>query len=149
MLVSRLPSAFVPRNVPAALNALAFLSLAAFSSVAMPAAAAPPSPAAQVVVGGTLIHVIRTSWAGHSPQQRADEVQQRLIVAMAQGPVYAKDITVAKMQDDWCVLIRGKRLITADGMAAKRQHSSPQTLANEWAVRLRQVLPDLTRPDRK
>jgi len=149
MLVSRFPSALVPRNVPAVLNAIAFLSLAALSSAAMPAVAVPPRPVAQVVVGGTLIHVIRTSWAGHSPQQRADEVQQRLIVAMAQGPVYAKDITVAKMQDDWCVLIRGQRLFTADGLAAKQQHSAPQTLANEWAVRLRQVLPDLTQPDRK
>lgn len=60
--------------------------------------AAPARQAAQVVVGGTLIHTIRTAWAGHSPRQRADEVQERLTVAMAQGPIYPKDITVAKMQ---------------------------------------------------
>ena len=136
----RLPAALVPRNAPVLLNAFAFLSLAALTPAA--AHAAP----AQVVVGGTLIHTIRTSWAGHSPQQRADEVQQRLNAALGQAPIYPKDITVAKMQDDWCVLFRGRRLLTADALAAKQQHTDPATLADQWAARLRQVLPDLTRP---
>ena len=76
-------------------------------------------------------------------------MQERLTVAMAQGPIYPKDITVAKMQDDWCVLVHGRRLLTADGLAAKRQQTDPQALAEQWAVRPRQVLPELTRPDRK
>lgn len=137
MPVHRLPRALT------SLSALALLSLAALMPVA--ATAAPARRAAQVIVGGTLIHVIRTSWAGHTPQQRADEVQQRLNAALAQGPITPKDITVAKMQDDWCVLFRGRRLLTADALAAKQQHSDAATLADEWAVRLRQVLPDLTR----
>ena len=132
-------------NAPAPLTALAALALTAL----MPAAMSAPSRPAQVVIGGTLIHVIRTPWAGHSPQQRADEVQQRLNAALGQGPIYPKDITVAQMQGDWCVLFRGRRLLTADALAAKRQHSDAATLAGEWAARLRQVLPDLTRPDRK
>jgi len=125
-------------------NALSVLSLVVLMPVAV--TAAPARQSAQVVVGGTLIHVIRTSWAGHTPQQRADEVQQRLNVAFAQGPITPKDITTAKVQDDWCVLFRGRRLLTADALAAKQQHSDPATLAGEWAARLRQVLPDLTRP---
>ena len=76
-------------------------------------------------------------------------MQEHLTVAMAQGPIYPKDITVAKMQDDWCVLVHGRRLLTADGLAAKRQQTDPQALAEQWAVRPRQVLPELTRPDRK
>lgn len=138
---SRLPNALAP------LSALAVLSLATLMPVAANAAQA--DKAAQVVVGGTLIHTIRTTWAGHTPQQRADEVQQRLIVAFAQGPVHPQDITVAKMQDDWCVLCRGRRLLTADALAAQQQHSTPAALAEEWAVRLRQVLPDLTRSQAK
>jgi hypothetical protein len=136
----RLLAVLVPRNAPVLLNALAFLSLAALTPVAAYAAPAP------VVVGGILIHTIRTSWAGHSPQQRADEVQQRLNAALGQGPIHPRDITVAKVQDDWCVLFRGRRLLTADALAAKQQHSAPATLADQWAARLRQVLPDLTRP---
>lgn len=141
MPIRRLPRAL------ASLPALALLSLTALVPAA--ASAAPAHAAAQVVIGGTLIHVIRTSWAGHSPQQRADEIQQRLIAAMAHGPIYPKDITVAKIQDDWCVLFRGRRLLTADALAAKQQQTDPAALAEKWAVYLRQVLPDLTRPDRK
>lgn len=128
-------------------NALAVLSLTALMPAV--ATAAPARKEAQVVVGGTLIHVIRTSWAGHTPQQRADEVQQRLNVALAQGPITPKDITTGQVKDDWCVLFRGRRLLTADALAAKQQHSDPATLADQWAVRLRQVLPDLTRPQGK
>lgn len=129
MIVSRLP------------HTLAALSLIGLLSVGAPAAHA--DTPAQVVVGGTLIHVIRTSWGGHSPEQRADQVQQRLIPALAQGPVSAKDITVGMMQDDWCVLLRGKRFLTADPAAAQQQHSSPQSLAEHWATHLREVLPGL------
>ncbi len=107
----RLPNALAP------LSTLAVLSLIALMPFTV--SAAPARRVAQVVVGGTLIHTIRTSWAGHSPQQRADEVQQRLIVALTQGPIHPQDITVAKVQDDWCVLFRGRRLITADALAAK------------------------------
>lgn len=130
-MISRLPHALV------SLSLIGLLSVGAM--------AAPANAPAQVVIGGTLINVIRTPWAGRSPQQRADQVQQRLIPALAQGPVSPKDITVGVVQDDWCVLLRGKRFLTADGAAAKQQHSSPQSLAQHWATHLRQVLPELTR----
>lgn len=129
-MISRLP------------HALASLSLIGLLSVG--ATAAPADAPAQVVIGGTLINVIRTPWAGRSPQQRADQVQQRLIPALAQGPITAKDITVGLVQSDWCVLLRGKRLLTADAAAAQQQHSSPQSLAEHWATHVREVLPELT-----
>lgn len=121
--------------------------LISLSLIGLLCAAAPIANAdtpAQVVIGGTLIHVIRTSWGGRSPQQRADQVQQRLIPALAQGPILPKDITVGMVQGDWCVLFHGKRLLTADPATAHDQHSSPQFLANMWAAHLRQVLPELT-----
>ena len=76
-------------------------------------------------------------------------MQEHLTVAMAQGPIYPKRHHDRQDAGDWCVLVHGRRLLTADGLAAKQQKADPQTLAEQWAVRLRQVLPDLTWPDRK
>jgi hypothetical protein len=126
-------------------NALVCLSLAFL----LPAATAVSADTAkQVVIGGTFIHTLRTPWGGLSPQKRADQIQQRLIAAMAQGPIFPKDITVGQVQDDWCVLLRGQRLLTADPMTAKQENASPQALAGQWATHLRSVLPDLTRAKR-
>ena len=124
-------------------NTLLCLSLACLLPAAVSA-----DTAKQVVVGGTFIHTLRTPWGGLSPEKRADQVQQRLNAALAQGPIVPSDITVGQVQDDWCVLFRGKRLLTADLMTGKQEHSSPQILAAHWATHLRQVLPDLTRTKR-
>ncbi len=99
-----------------------------------------------VFVGGTPILRVRTSLAGKSPQQRAQEVQLRLNHTLSVGPVKPGDITVGQVQGDWAVLFKGKRFLTADAQTARLEHSAPEALANRWAARMRQVLPDLTRP---
>ncbi len=73
-------------------NAIVCLSLAALVPMA---AAVSAGTAKQVVVGGTFIHTLRTPWGGLSPEKRADQIQQRLIAAMALGPIVPSDITVA------------------------------------------------------
>ncbi|MBV9851072.1 MAG: hypothetical protein JO250_15485 [Armatimonadetes bacterium] len=161
----------IPRRFPKALAGLPLLGLLLASTLPAharpirrqrsarphrpanpPAAATPASSDAtpgstlnEVLVGGTLIHRVRTSWAGHSPRQRADQMQQRLNAALAQGPMHPKDFTVGRVQGDWCVLFRGQRLVTADPLTAAQDHTSPRVLASRWATRLRRVLPELTR----
>lgn len=107
--------------------------------------AAPTGTQAEAVIGGTLIHRVRTTWAGQSPQQRADKVQQRLNIALGQGPIHPSDLTVGQVQGDWCVLFRHRRFLTADPLTAHQDQTSPKALANTWAARLRKVLPELTR----
>ena len=104
-----------------------------------------PSTRNEAIVGGILIHRVRTTWAGLSPEQRADKVQQRLNIALGQGAIHAKDITVGQADGDWCVLFRGRRFLTADPLTAHENHAAPKALANVWAKHLQQVLPDLTR----
>ena len=125
-------------------TALVSLTLACLPALAAPAAP-PADTRTEAIIGGTLIHNVRTTWAGRSPEQRAAQVQQRLNTALGQGPIHPKDITVGQRQGDWCVLFRGKRFLTADPLTARQDHTSPEALANTWAAHLRTVLPDLTR----
>lgn len=126
--------------------ALVGLSLMALTA----AASAAPKPAndtsAEVIIGGTLIHTVRTPWGGKSAKQRATQVQQRLNLMLAQGPMTPTDFTVGQMEGDWCVLFRGKRFLTADPASAQANHCSPEVLAGQWAAHLDKVLPELTRP---
>jgi hypothetical protein len=100
----------------------------------------------QVLVGGILFLTIRSSWGGLTPEQRATEVQLRINEALSIGPVQPTDITVAKVDGDWIVSLRGKRLYTADYDTAKLDQTPPQQLANQWAVFLQKTLPTLTYP---
>lgn len=98
----------------------------------------------EVVLGGVLVHTIRTPWVGLSPEQRANQVQERLNMILSRGPVHPKDITVGLMQGDWCVLYRGQRFLTADTATARQDDSQPEALAQMWAARMRRILPPLT-----
>ena len=122
---------------------LAALSLAAFLVSAAPAA--PNDTSAEVIIGGTLIHTVRTPWAGKTTKQRAAQVQQRLNQMLAHGPIVPGDFTVSELAGDWCVLFRGQRFLTADPASAALNHCSPEALAGQWAAHLGQVLPELTK----
>ncbi|HEX5323719.1 MAG TPA: hypothetical protein VFW40_08030 [Capsulimonadaceae bacterium] len=97
-------------------------------------------------VGGTPILRVRSAWAGFDPHVRAMMVQQRVNNALSVGPVHPGEITVGQLQGDWCVLFRGRRFLTADLTTARQEHSNPKALAMRWAHRMRQVIPNLTRP---
>ncbi len=128
--------------------ALVALSLVALTTVAP--AAPKPAPmndtSAEVIIGGTLIHTVRTPWGGKTAKQRATQVQQRLNTMLAHGPMRATDFTVGQVDGDWCVLFRGTRFLTADPASAQQNHCSPEALAGQWAAHLDKVLPELTRP---
>ena len=122
---------------------LAALSLAAFLVSAAPAA--PNDTSAEVIIGGTLIHTVRTPWAGKTTKQRAAQVQLRLNQMLAHGPIVPGDFTVRELAGDWCVLFRGQRFLTADPASASQNHCSPEALAGQWAAHLGKVLPELTK----
>jgi hypothetical protein len=98
-------------------------------------------------VGGTPFLRVRTTWAGISPENRADAVQLRVNGALSVGPVSESDITVGKVQGDWCVLFKGQRFYTADAATARLEGISPRILAKEWCWDARKKLVDLTRPN--
>lgn len=103
----------------------------------------------EAIIGGALIHSVRTTSDGLSPDQRAAVIQQRVNQALAQGPLHASDFTIGQLDGDWCVLFRGKRFLTVDQATAHQEHSDPKALAEKWAKHLQQVLPPLTSPKGK
>lgn len=96
------------------------------------------------LIGGTPFLRVRTTWAGMTPQERADKVQERVNGALSVGPVAHSDITVGRVQGDWCVLFRGRRFYTADSATARLEGVSARKLAYEWAADARQKLVSLT-----
>ena len=127
-------------------SSLALVGLLTLAGAGLAAKGGATDTSNLVFVGGTPILRIRTGWVGKSAQQRAQEVQLRLNHALSVGPVKPSDITVGQIQSDWVVLFQGKRFLTADAQSAHLEHSAPQALAERWAARMRQVLPELTRP---
>jgi hypothetical protein len=97
-----------------------------------------------VFVGGTPILRVLFGAGGYTPEERAEHIQNRVNMALSHGPVKASDITVQAAGSDAVVLVSGNLLFTADVATAHANHSSPMTLASEWADHMRQVLPDLT-----
>jgi len=111
------------------------------------ASTAPPIPSTQqVLVGGILFLTVRGAWGGLSAEQRASEVQDRINKALASGPIYPSDITVAKVDGDWIVLLQGQRLFTADYDTSRIDETPPHDLAVKWANFLKATLPGLTAP---
>ena len=98
-------------------------------------------------VGGTPFLRLRTTWAGLTPELRADSVQVRVNHALSVGPVSDSDITVGQIQGDWCVLFKGRRFYTADRATAKLEGISPRILADEWSWDARKKLTELTKPN--
>jgi hypothetical protein len=100
-----------------------------------------------VTFGGQVLMRIRTG-AGHfSPEQRADQVSQRLIPILSLKDLKADDITMAQTRkyQDATILVRGRLLVTVDkGLAQANGNNDPGDLARSWAANLRGVLPGLS-----
>ena len=120
--------------------------IAAAPTVALAQDASTIPSTRQVLVGGTLFLTVRAAWGGLTAEQRAAQVQERINHALSIGPIHASDITIAKVDGDWIVLLQGKRLYTADYDTAKVDGTAPQALAEQWAAFLKATLPGLTAP---
>jgi len=99
-----------------------------------------------VLVGGTPIMRVRVASGGFSPEQRAEQIQERVNKFLGQGPIRATDITVQPAGNEAVVQVKGQLLFTADWATARFNHSTPVQLANMWAAHMRDVLPGLTQP---
>lgn len=111
-----------------------------------PLHAAPPvTTTTQAGLGGIMFYRARTDFAGRTAAQRAAQVQERLNMALSQGPIHPGDITVGQVEGDWAVLLKGRRFLTADPETARVNQSTPPELAAQWALKLRKTLPFLTR----
>lgn len=104
----------------------------------------PASSSNDVFVGGTPIMRVRVAAGGYTPDQRASEIQQRVNDALSHGPVLADDITVEPVGNEDVVRVKGDLLFTADWATARYNDATPLDLANQWADRMRMVLPKLT-----
>lgn len=125
----------------------ASLALGALLSAGPPVQAQSAANSSNLVfIGGTPLLRIRTAWVGMTPEARVIKIQQRLNDALAKAPLYPRDIQAAHLQGDWVVLVKGKRLFTADPVTAKDDHTTPQALATQWAAKMRRILPELTKP---
>lgn len=124
----------------------ASLALGALLFTGTPSLAQSAAGSNLVAIGGMPLLRIRTAWVGLTPEVRAIRVQQRLNDALAKAPLYPRDIQARQLQGDWVVLVKGKRLFTADPITARDSHTTPQALAMQWTAKMRRILPELTRP---
>jgi hypothetical protein len=99
-----------------------------------------------VFVGGTPIMRIRVGVDGYTPNQRARHIQTRVNQLLGTGPITPSEIQVQPLGNEATVTVKGQLLFTADWATARFNHTNPMALANEWAVHMRQVLPELTQP---
>jgi hypothetical protein len=91
-----------------------------------------------------MIMRVRIGGGGYTPEQRASQIQERVNRILSSGPVLANDITVGQWQGETAVLVKGRLLFTADWQTARFNRTTPQLLAEQWAERMRGVLPTLT-----
>jgi len=116
---------------------------------------APPPPAEFIEMGacdepgeislaGEVVLRIYAPAAGKTCKQRADAVQTRIVDTLSQGFVYPKDITVRNVRGEWAVFVKNILVITADGLSAKINYTTPKGLAENWARNLRRAIPAST-----
>jgi hypothetical protein len=99
-----------------------------------------------VFVGGTPIIRVRVGAAGYSPDQRAQQIQNRVNEILAHGPIRPHDVQVEPLGNEATVDVKGQLLFTADWATARFNHTTPMLLAEGWAAHMRRVLPSLTHP---
>ncbi|BDI28686.1 hypothetical protein CCAX7_007370 [Capsulimonas corticalis] len=111
---------------------------------ALGSASAQPASSSAVFVGGTPVMRVRVAAGGMTPEQRADQIQQRVNLALGHGPIAASDITVEPSGNEAVVNVKGQLLLTADWATARYNQSTPMELAQTWADNMRGILPSLT-----
>jgi hypothetical protein len=97
-----------------------------------------------VFVGGTPILRIRVGAGGLSPEQRAEQVQDRLNRLLSTGNISPDDVTVEGFGNEAVIRVKGQLFLTADWATARYNKTVPMALAEHWAARLRGSLPSLT-----
>jgi hypothetical protein len=100
----------------------------------------------EITFSGKLLFRIRTAAGGYTPQQRAEEVKERLIPILSMQELLPDEIRVVqeKPKGDAAIYVRDRLLITVDpAMARANGNGDPLDLANVWAERVRHILPQV------
>ena len=123
---------------------------AALALAALGAAPARPQTGGDTItLGGQIIMRIRTGAGGYTAVQRAEAVRERLVEILSQENLRPADVTVrqTRFRQDASIYVRDRLLITVDRTLSQANgNGDPAALANNWAQRLRNVLPQLRGP---
>jgi hypothetical protein len=97
-----------------------------------------------IAYSGSVLMRLRTNAGGYAPEQRADEVIERLRPILELPGLRSEDIRVSRdeISGEAMIFVRDLPLVTIDHALARANNTnSPILLAEEWAVQLRSVLP--------
>jgi hypothetical protein len=100
----------------------------------------------EITYSGKLLFRIRTGAGGYTPEQRAEQVKERLVPILSLAELRAEDIRVVQTapKQDASLYVRDHLLITVDrNMALANGNGDPADLARVWAERVRQILPQV------
>ena len=102
-----------------------------------------PATSTEIDLAGQEVFNIRTNEGGFSPQQRAETVRERLIPILGIKNIHPDDVAVIQTVPDKyaSIFVRHQLLIRVDDGLARANKTSSLSLANAWAAKLRQVLP--------
>lgn len=126
------------------LTAAALLMAMAVAGSAACAAAADDSGV--VVIGGQQVLRIRASFAGVSPAQRVEALQQRLLdiyqkIGLSDRALTPDEVTIDFTPGAPSIRVRGMLLMTVTPEDAKANgYKTPEDLARVWHVRLRDAI---------
>lgn len=126
--------------------AAALLVMAAiWAGSAWAAGAAPAPPAgspATVELSGIVILRVRDPGAWPSVYARADEIYRRLndVVQAGAQRLSAAQVAVVPASSGYTVTVNGRLLVTATGVDARLNGTTPAVLARIWAANLKAAL---------
>ena len=142
---------FFTRPRVAAVIAVAALGLqsAAFAApqATDPAAIENDNTGGAVTFSGRLLMRVRTASGGYSADQRASEIEGRLVPILSLHNILPDDVTVEQTRpyQDAAIYVRGQLLVTVDkSLAQANGNNDPGALAREWADRMRRILPEVS-----
>jgi hypothetical protein len=100
-----------------------------------------------IAYSGSVLMRLRTNAGGYAPEQRADEVIERLRPILELPGLRGEDIRVTRdeVSGEAMIFVRDLPLVTVDHSLARANNTnSPLLLAQEWASRLRAILPQVS-----
>ena len=96
-----------------------------------------------IALAGEDVMRIRTGVPGWSAEQRTEAIRLRLIPIQSIKDLDAGDIQVAALPaGERAITVRGRLLATIDRQLAAENNATPGALANAWAEKLRETLPE-------
>jgi hypothetical protein len=96
---------------------------------------------------GQTLFRIRTGGGGYSAEQRAEAVRERMVPILSLENLRPEEITVRQTRkyQDATIYVRDRLLITIDQeMARSNGNNDPGALAQQWAERMRRILPTVS-----